>query len=150
MGAAPDIIFQGYAQATEIWRVADRPAFDKLDDLHCWSPPYVDMRFQYKSDRPLYLVAVRAYRLRSPKTVPNRSRYGGCRSWVPLTSGDAIDDSAEAPVVGQTAFSGLVARISSALGAGNGPGSDGTSCRSPRRSSRPRTGEGTADSSWSC
>ncbi|MEO1237669.1 MAG: hypothetical protein AAFX76_12855, partial [Planctomycetota bacterium] len=42
--------------------VGGREAFDRLDDLHPWLPPQVDMRFGYKPERPLYVVLVQAFR----------------------------------------------------------------------------------------
>src|SRR5688572_15413116 len=54
-----EITFRAVAEAARIWEVPGRAAFDRLDDLHCWTEQQIDMRFDYKPDRPLYLVAVR-------------------------------------------------------------------------------------------
>ncbi len=93
-----EIEIKGYAEVAGIWEVpppevGGRQAFDQLDDLHPWLPPQVDMRFNYKPDRPLYAMLVRAYRFDSSKVIPNRRAFAGCKSWVPLTSSDVVDET---------------------------------------------------------
>lgn len=88
-----EIVIKGFAEVAGIWEVpasGGRAAFDRLDDLHPWLPPQVDMRFNYKPDRPLYAMLVRAYRLESPRVIPNRRAFAGCRSWVPLDEADRV------------------------------------------------------------
>ena len=105
----------GEVDPTVIWQVPHREAFDRLADLHCWTKAQIDMRFGYESDRPLYLMAVRAYRLVKPKTVTNRPQYSGCRSWVPLEAGDEVDDHGARPVMDEAAFGLIIERIKSAF-----------------------------------
>jgi hypothetical protein len=88
-------------EVTDIVQLESRAQMDALDDQHVWTPPLVDMRFNYKPQNPLYLMLVRAYRLPAPVTVENTPAYAGCKSWVPLdepiaTGGaePAIDDAA--------------------------------------------------------
>lgn len=69
----------------EIVRVASRARIDALDDQHIWTPPLIDMRFNYRPENPLYLLLVRVYLLAEPVTVENTPAYAGCKSWVPLT-----------------------------------------------------------------
>ena len=111
--AAVDIA--GYADAGRIWRLTDRAAFDALDDLHPWTPEQIDMRFGYKPERPLYLMAVRAYRLPAPRRVPNRDSYAGCRSWVPLAAEDAIDPAGAVPAMAEESWRALLERVDRAL-----------------------------------
>lgn len=115
----PEITFQGLGEVGGIWPVPSRAAFGQLDDLHGWSSAQVDMRFSYKPQNPLYLVAVRTYRLVQPHTISNSSAYGGCRSWVPLIPGDAVDDAGAGPVLDDAVFAAVVRRISDAM---TGPG----------------------------
>ncbi len=79
---------------TDIIQLGNRAQMDAIDDQHIWTPPLVDMRFNYKPENPLYLMLVRAYRLHEPVTVANTPAYAGCRSWVPLdqpvATGDAL------------------------------------------------------------
>lgn len=110
------VTFCGIGETTNIWRVTSREAFDTLDDLHCWSGQYVDMRFEYKPDRPLYLIAVRAYGLAQPKTIDYHAAYAGCRSWVPLRPGDEVDDAGAQPAIDDATFDAMLERIDAALG----------------------------------
>lgn len=109
------ITFRGLGEVARVWQVKDRSRFDLLDDLHCWTPAHVDLRFSYKPERPLYLVAVRAYRLQQPKTVANNPEYAGCKSWVPLRPGDAVDDRGASPVMTQVEFDRLLSCIDRAM-----------------------------------
>ena len=109
------ITFCGVGEAVQIWQVTSRAAFDTLDDLHCWSSAYIDMRFDYKPDRPLFLIAMRAYRLTHPKTIDYHSAYAGCRSWVPLRPGDEVDDTGAPPVIEDESFDAMIESINAAM-----------------------------------
>lgn len=69
---------------TDIVQVASRAQIDAIDAEHVWTAPLIDMRFSYKPQNPLYLILVRAHRLREPVVVENTPAYAGCKSWVPL------------------------------------------------------------------
>jgi hypothetical protein len=109
------ITLDGIGEAVRIWRVPSRAAFDRLDDLHCWSVQQIDMRFDYKPDRPLYLMAVRARRLASPRTIANHAEYAGCRSWVPLRPGDGVDETGASPALDDAHFAALIDRVDDAM-----------------------------------
>ena len=79
------------AEVARAWVVPSREAFDRLDALHPWARPQVDLRFGYKPERPLYAVALRVTRLAEPRVLPNRPAFAGCRSWVPLEGQDRLD-----------------------------------------------------------
>jgi len=110
-----EITFTAMGQAAKIWEVPSREAFDQLDDLHCWTAEQIDMRFNYKPDNPLYLVAIRAAKLAEPKTVVNDWRYGGCKSWIPLNPGDEVDDTGATPALSDDAFDEILYRVDSTL-----------------------------------
>jgi hypothetical protein len=79
---------------TDIIEIESRQQIDAIDAEHVWTPPLIDMRFNYRPENPLYLLLVRAYRLRAPETIANTLAYAGCKSWVPLDQpiemGDAL------------------------------------------------------------
>ncbi len=104
------ITLAAWAHATDVWRVPDRTRLEQLDDLHCWTAAHLDMRFSYKPQNPLYLVAVRTYRLDRAKTVKNHAQYAGCKSWVPLRTGDEVDD-AGSPVRTDAQHAAIVQRV---------------------------------------
>ena len=82
---------------TDIVQLKARAQVDALDDEHVWTPPLIDMRFNYKPQNPLYLMLVRAYRLPQPLVVENTPAYAGCKSWVPLDQ--AVETGNAVPVL---------------------------------------------------
>lgn len=109
------VVIAGFGHAARIWQVRSRSSLDALEDLHPWSRSQIDMRFNYKPDHPLYLLAVRASRLARPVTVPNRGVYKGCRSWVKLEMADVVDDGGAAAVLNEARFKKIVTRIDAAM-----------------------------------
>ena len=101
-----------------IWTIPSREAFDLLDDLHGWKKPQIDMRFDYKPDRPIYLIALRVYHLARPKTIAMNADYWGCKSWVDLRGDDRIDDTDITPAISDEDFDQIVKRIEGAMAAG--------------------------------
>lgn len=119
LGDDPDasrVTIGGWAEAARVWTVPSRAAFDRLDELHPWSGAYVDMRFEYRPDRPLYLAAVRAHALVEPRTIDFRAAFAGCRSWVPLEADEAIDESASKPVMAEGELHGVIERVDAVFG----------------------------------
>ena len=83
----------GHAEVGRIWRVPSRAAFDRLDPLHPWLAPQIDMRFNYKPDRPLYLLALRCHRWPRPHRIAYTDTHAGCRSWVPLEGEERVPEA---------------------------------------------------------
>jgi len=109
------ITFRGAGEAAKIWQVPSREAFDQLDDLHPWSADYVDMRFDYRPENPLYLVAVRVTNLAEPKTIDYRKQFIGCHSWVPLEEREAASGGGT-PAMAEGWFASIVDRVDGAMG----------------------------------
>lgn len=109
-----EITLAAVAQVARAWTVPSRAAFDRLDDLHPWAKPQVNLRFAYKPERPLYAVALRVTRLQHPRRLPNRPAFAGCRSWVPLEGADAIEPLGE-PAMPAAELEAQLERIGSAL-----------------------------------
>lgn len=78
---------------TDIIQLKSRRQMNAVDDEHIWTPPLIDMRFDYKPDKPLYLLFVRAYALHQPVTIANTPAYAGCKSWVPLDRSIEMGDA---------------------------------------------------------
>lgn len=115
--ADPDTVrLDAFARAERIWKVPSRGVFDRLDDLHPWLPPAIDMRFDYKPENPLYLVALRVHRLLAPIIIPHRPEYRGCRSWVPLLPEDRPEAPGATPAMDDARFAGVLERVDSVFG----------------------------------
>jgi hypothetical protein len=112
------VTLQAMAQAVRVWQVRSREAFDTLDDLHCWTRPQIDMRFDYKPEKPLWLLALRVSRLPSRKTVENTREYAGCRSWVPLSDADQVDEQQAGgpiPVLSEAQLQSIIDRVEAVM-----------------------------------
>jgi hypothetical protein len=106
-----EIIIRGLGEVAHIWQVPSRASLDAFDDLHAWTPAQLDMRWNYKPHQPLYLLAVRAYRLTEPRIITNNPTYAGCKSWVEMLPADAVNDRDVTAVVSESTFSETVTRI---------------------------------------
>ena len=69
---------------------ADRGALLVAGEAFVWNEAFVNQRYDYRPDLPLWLIAVRAYRI-PEAVIPERGSYAGCKSWVNLTEEIAID-----------------------------------------------------------
>jgi hypothetical protein len=107
----PSIPLNAFAHAARIWQIHSRASFDHLEPLHCWTKAQIDMRFDYKPQNPLYLMAVRVYRLPLPATIPNHAEYAGCKSWVPLRPDEEPQALPAQPVMTDDAFASLIAQV---------------------------------------
>jgi hypothetical protein len=103
------IEIQGHAQLVQIFEVPSRQQLEQLSDLHPWDASFLDMRFNYRPEKPLYLVLLKAFRLQTPITIPNTIEYAGCKSWVPLLN--PIDVSNSTPALGDDQLRSLQTRI---------------------------------------
>jgi len=110
-----ELTIRGLGEVAHIWQVPTRESLDALDDFHCWTAAQLDQRWNYKPHQPLYLLAVRAYCLAHPKTIPNNPTYAGCKSWVELEPADAIDDQGAAPSMSDSKFSEVATQIEKGL-----------------------------------
>ena len=99
------------AEISDIFTVPSRRSLDALNDLHVWDEPYLEMRWNYRPERPLYLMVVRAFALMEPFELTNNYEVAGCRSWVPLKSPLSLGE----PVRADTEHAGTLGRVVSAL-----------------------------------
>jgi hypothetical protein len=114
--AEPDAItFTGMAEVVKIWRAPRPQALFEIDELHVYSDAQVRMRFDYKPDRPVWLLAVRAMKLARPVTIPNDVGYCGCRSWVPLKADHGVGETGAVAVLSDAALAAVVAAVDGAM-----------------------------------
>jgi hypothetical protein len=108
--AEPDTItIRGYADVARIFEVPSRLQLEALDDVHIWDAAMLDMRFNYRPEKPLYLVILQAFSLAAPVAIKNTLEYAGCKSWVPLS--EAVDISNAREAMASERLSALVARV---------------------------------------
>jgi hypothetical protein len=84
------------AEVTDIVPAPSRDRFRQLAPHHIWSESFIDMRYGYRPDLPLFLVVVRVQRLPRVAGIANDRRYAGCRSWVDLLAEVPMAESQQA------------------------------------------------------
>jgi hypothetical protein len=97
-----EIIISAAGVVTDIIQLQSRQQMDRLENQHIWTPPLIDMRFNYRPENPLYLLLIRAYRLEVPQLIVNTPAYAGCKSWVPLEP--PVDILRTAPALDEQEF----------------------------------------------
>src|SRR5438552_10569958 len=107
------ILLSSAATVTDIMRLRGRAQMDRLDKQHIWTPPLIDMRFNYRPQNPLYLLLLRVYRVKEPITIQNTPEYAGCKSWVPLSA--PLSTAGARPVIDDADFEARRAQIISEI-----------------------------------
>jgi hypothetical protein len=75
---------EGWADVVGVARLTEPDDLAKIDGKFIWTGEYAASRLSWKRKDALWVLALRAYRLTDPITVPFREEYGGCTSWVDL------------------------------------------------------------------
>ncbi|MGH9134473.1 MAG: DUF1802 family protein [Ilumatobacteraceae bacterium] len=113
------IPIEGWADVVGVATVADPDHLAEIDSKTIWTHAYAESRLKWKRRDPLWVLALRAFRLADPITVPWRDEYGGCTSWVDLT--DLPDDPAalpSEPALSDVAFKSRLAGVAGELPVG--------------------------------
>ncbi|HYG75821.1 MAG TPA: DUF1802 family protein [Planctomycetota bacterium] len=74
----------GYGRVIDIVKTAEAAKLRALEPFTCWTQALFDMRINYKSEKPNFVVTVRAFKLPALIEIPYHADYAGCHSWVPL------------------------------------------------------------------
>jgi hypothetical protein len=113
----PGTIEIRYAGRVEQIREAPRSLNEMaaLDGQHIFTGAYLQKRYEYRPDLPLYIVVVRLMRLAASVRILNERRYAGCRSWVDLA--EPVETGELQPVIEQVEFDALRERLTTVLGA---------------------------------
>ena len=87
-----------------------------IEDELIWTREYAEQRLHWKPKHPLWVLALRTYRLEEPLLVPWREEYRGCTSWVDLL--DLPPDPAAlpaTPALDDAAFEARLRALQAAL-----------------------------------
>jgi hypothetical protein len=99
----PESVAIGHgAEVTDIVPAPSREQFRRLAPHHVWTESFIDVRYGYRPDLPLFLVVVRVYRLPRVVEIANDRHYAGCRSWVDLSEG--VSNEGRLPAIGADLF----------------------------------------------
>jgi hypothetical protein len=100
-------------QVTDVLR-APRDHTTLLAAPHVWNEDFIRQRYSYRPDLALYLLVVRIFRLATPRTIPIRPAYAGCKSWVHLT--EEVPVEATEPALAEAEFAERRQRLLAQLG----------------------------------
>ena len=108
------ITFTHWARVEEVIEVTEQRKIDHLDPYHIWTNDYAQQRLHWKPKKSLCVLLLRVFRMDDSQTVPNRSEYDGCKSWVTLES--AVSIGKLKPVLSLNIFRRKVAEVRNSLG----------------------------------
>jgi hypothetical protein len=89
--------FEYYAVATDLLPAPELSRMKQLSDAFVWNDAFLEKRYGYQPQLPLYILLLKAYRLSQPVRLPMRERYAGCHSWVELE--DSLSTEGAVPVL---------------------------------------------------
>lgn len=116
--APPDrgIRVGGWADVAAATTIREPADLEALDSKLIWSLDYAASRLRWKRRDPLWVLAVRVYRLDEPVELPWDERYAGCTSWVDL---DGLPDDPTSlpaePALTDTSFAARLKLVVDAL-----------------------------------
>jgi hypothetical protein len=116
------IRIDGWADVVGVATITEPDHLAALDSKSIWSHDYAASRLRWKRRDPLWVLVLRAWRLRDPIEVAWDEAYGGCTSWVPLSG--LPDDPASVPsdpALSDIAFEGRLGGVVGALPGGLSP-----------------------------
>lgn len=90
-----------YAKAEHVREITDRAVLKRLEKFHIWNENYVNARMDYNPSKPMSVILLRVFRLHNPIEVQTLPEWAGCKSWVPLDSGNI---SGADPVLSDSEF----------------------------------------------
>jgi hypothetical protein len=118
-GAPPEheVRIDGWAEIVGAVTVVEPDELARLDSKLIWTQDYVSSRLHWKRRDPLWVLAVRAYRLAEPVVVPFEPAYRGCTSWVEVAGLPDDPSSLPAePAVSDTSFTARLRLVEQQLG----------------------------------
>jgi hypothetical protein len=82
--AAGTLRVEAWADVVATATVASPDGLGPMDNELIWTREYAEQRLHWKPKHPLWVLALRVYRLEEPLLLPWHEEYRGCTSWVDL------------------------------------------------------------------
>ena len=111
------ITLKAWAEITNIFLTHDAEKVAALSDFHIWQPNLAEARLKWKANQPLYVLALRTYRLTEAMVVNWDDAYGGCRSWITLVNDVVVEPSDELAAIATSDYQSKVSAIEQLLSA---------------------------------
>lgn len=107
--ARPSVTITHWCEVVRTWSVRDAATLDVLAAHVVLPRETLEMRYRFRPDQALYVIAVRTYGLPRAVEVAFRDEYGGCKSWVSVD--DEIDVEGSTPVLNETELQTRIAAL---------------------------------------
>jgi hypothetical protein len=111
--ARPSVTITHWCEVVRTWTIASAADLDLLAPLVVLPHETLAMRFRFRPDQALYVIAVRVWELARPAEVAFREEYAGCRSWVSVD--DEIDIDGSRPVLDERELTAAIDRVNALL-----------------------------------
>jgi hypothetical protein len=111
--ARPSVTITHWCEVVRTWTITSVADLDRLAPLVVLPHETLAMRFRFRPDQALYVIAVRTWELAQPAEVKFREEYAGCRSWVSVD--DEIDIDGSRPVLDERELSAAIDRVNALL-----------------------------------
>ncbi len=87
------VTISSWAEITDVLPVNEENIIKALLPFHIWNEQFICDRLKWKPRQPIYILLLRTYKLSAPQVIDYRSQYGGCTSWIDLTSAINVDNT---------------------------------------------------------
>ncbi|MBD2500370.1 DUF1802 family protein [Anabaena azotica] len=98
-----------WAQITDILPISDEEIVKGLLPFHIWNDNFISDRLKWKPKQPIFILLLRAYKLPQVQEIPYNAEYGGCKSWIDITSPIQLQNSQ--PVLSNSDYRQIVEEI---------------------------------------
>lgn len=78
------VVIRSRAKVVRYQLVHAAEDIDRINGRHIWNRKFIEMRLDYKPDRPLYVIELEISPLEKPLEFVETTAYAGCKSWVYL------------------------------------------------------------------
>lgn len=102
-----------WAQVDEALPLSDMSPVLAQQANHIYSESSVKSRWEWQSSKPLWLLLLRVYKLKTPVTMEVLEDYTGCKSWIDLSSmpGEAAAGLPCEPVLSDEAYKAMADKV---------------------------------------
>ena len=98
-----------WAHITDILPISDEAIVKSLLPFHIWNDNFISDRLKWKPKQPIFILLLRTYKLPQVQEIPYSTEYGGCKSWIDITSPIQLQDSQ--PVLSNSDYRQIVEEI---------------------------------------
>lgn len=98
-----------WAHITDILPISDEAIVKALLTFHIWNENFISDRLKWKPQQPIFILLLRTYKLPQVQEIPYCAEYGGCKSWIDITSPIQLQDSQ--PVLSNSDYRQIVEEV---------------------------------------